>query len=84
MHYLYCSLFKPGACGVAESSNIKQCLRTLSSRVHMSCDTSPGLHLDVRDDVSAYCDATMYDLYHINVLVSKGLNIFSVVVVAFF
>ena len=37
-------------CGVPESSNIKQCVRALASRVHMASDGAM-LQLHFRDDV---------------------------------
>lgn len=51
-------------CGVAESSNIKQCVRSLATRVHMAgggggggeggggADSRCSLQLDVRNNVS--------------------------------
>ena len=41
-------------CGVADSSNLKQCIRALASRVHLSCD-SATLQLHFKDDVSMQC-----------------------------
>ena len=44
------SAFK-AECGAPESSNVKQCVRMLATRVQMSCEGA-SLHLDVRDEVS--------------------------------